>query len=155
MFLVCQPRSFLQHQLGDLEQQKRLVSLKTDGVRHLLLLTRYSGELRAVLIDRSLSVREIEVWENDDFFDDTMIHGELVTERNNKCAISDVFLAFDLFGIRGARLRLCVYSDRISELFNILLTTADFIEDIDELAIAVTEGRKICAAPDTFLRILS
>jgi hypothetical protein len=33
----------------------------------------------------------------------------------------------------------------------ILLTAIDFIEDNDELRNAVTEGRKICAAPNTFL----
>ena len=155
VFPVRQPRSFRRHQLCELEKQKLLVSLKTDGVRYLLLLTRYNGEPRAVLIDRSLAIREIEVWANDDFFDDTLMDGELVMERNNKGTTSDVFLAFDLFAVRGAQLRKSVYSDRINALFGILHTTADFVEDIDELTNAVTEGRKICAAPNTYLRIVS
>lgn len=155
VFPVQQPRSFRRCQLCDVARQKLLVSLKTDGVRYLLLLTRYGGEPRAVMIDRSMAVREIEVWANDDFFDGTLIDGELVTERNPAGTISDVFLAFDLFAIRGAELRSLVYSDRISELFNILLTPTDFIDDTEELTNAVTEGRKICAAPDTCLRIVS
>jgi len=155
VFPVRQPRSFRRHQLSHLETQKLLVSLKTDGVRHMLLLTRYNGEPRAVLIDRSLGVREIEVWANEDVFDDTLMDGELVTERNEKGTISDVFLAFDLFAIRGVRLRLSVYSDRISALFNSVQATGDFAQDVDELTNAVTEGRKICAAPNTSLRIVS
>ncbi len=155
VFPVQQPRSFRRRQLCDFAQQKLLVSLKTDGVRYLLLLTRYGGEPRSVLIDRSMAVREIEVWANDDFFDGTLMDGELVAERNVCGTISDAFLAFDLYAIRGAGLRSRVYSDRIGELFNILLSPSDYVDDVEELTNAVTEGRKICAAPGTSLRIVS
>lgn len=155
VFPVQQPRSFRRRQLSEFAHQKLLVSLKTDGVRYLLLLTRYAGEPRAVLIDRSMAVREIEVWANDDFFDGTLVDGELVAERNVCGSVSDLFLAFDLYAIRGSALRSRVYSDRIGELFNILLSPSDCIDDVEELTNAVTEGRKICAAPDTCLRIVS
>lgn len=155
VFPVQQPRSFRRSQLSEIATMKFLVSLKTDGVRYLLLLTRYVGEPRAVLIDRSMNVREIEVWANDEYFDDTLIDGELVTERNATGSISDVFLGFDLFVIKGASIRSRVYSDRISELFCILPTAECSIDDLDDITNAVAEGKKICAAPNSCLRIVT
>ena len=154
-FPVHQPRSFRRHQLDGIAQNKYLVSLKTDGVRYLLLLTRYNSEPRAVLIDRSMCVREIEVWANDDYFDDTLLDGELVTERNVNDEISDAFLAFDMFSCRGRSLAACVYSDRLSELFGVLLTVSDDVEGVEDVTNVVVDSRKICAAPDTNLRIVA
>ena len=152
-FPVHQPRSFRRHELERLNHKQYLVSLKTDGVRYLLLLTRYNHEPRAVLIDRGMRVREIEVWATDEFFNDTLIDGEMVTERNPANEVSDAFLAFDLFACRGRSMEDCVYSERLSGLYSVLLSGTDRTEDTYDLTNTVLDGRKICAAPHKFFRI--
>ncbi|AHA55078.1 putative mRNA capping enzyme, partial [Emiliania huxleyi virus 145] len=60
-FPIAQPESFKRSVIPTIINGKFCASLKTDGVRAMLLLTKYNNEFVAVLIDRKLTIREVEV----------------------------------------------------------------------------------------------
>jgi len=99
-----------------------LVALKSDGMRFILLLTRYMGEPRAVLIDRRLDVYEVEVWANESFFDDTAFDGELVWDQF-ETPVRLSYLVFDTVSMRGCACGALRYSERLGMAHSAVLRT--------------------------------
>lgn len=120
VFPGSQPLSIRRERLPEL-RGGYMVSLKTDGVRYVLLLTRYRGEPRAVMIDRLLKVYEVEVWGNDAFFNDTMFDGELVWRHGEGSAPRMMFLAFDLLCVQGSSCLSMSYADRVARMHRCIL----------------------------------
>lgn len=113
-FPSSQPCSIRRHELPRL-RDGYMASLKSDGIRFLLLLTRYGGEPRAVMIDRVLNVYEVEVWGNESFFDDTLLDGELVWEYD-QTPPRLLYLAFDMVALAGASLLQVPYAARVERM---------------------------------------
>ena len=99
-----------------------LVALKSDGMRFILLLTRYMGEPRAVMIDRRLDVYEVEVWANESFFDDTAFDGELVWDHSEQPSRLS-YLVFDTVSMRGRACGALRYSERLGMAHSAVLRT--------------------------------
>ena len=98
-FPGANPMSIEKSDFPRLSEEDYLVALKTDGVRHLLLLTTKpnSAEPIAIMIDRTKRMYEIEIWANEDFFEHGSLYdGELVWEQNVL-----VYVVFDAFTQRA------------------------------------------------------
>ena len=116
------PVSIERRQIERLHAQPYLAALKSDGVRYSLLLTTFEGEPRAVMINRSLEVYEVELWANETFFvQPTLFDGELVWESGEE-GLRLLFLVFDIVCLRGKRCEGMRYSDRLSELHRHILS---------------------------------
>lgn len=116
------PVSIERRQIGQLRAQPYLAALKSDGVRYSLLLTKYDGEPRALMINRSLDVYEVEVWANEAFFEaPTLFDGELVWE-SVEAGLRLLYLVFDVIRLRGRRCDGLRYSDRLAEVHRHILS---------------------------------
>lgn len=119
-FPGASPVSLERRNLLQVQQQPYLVTLKSDGVRYILLLcvTRDGwGEdvHRALFINRSLEMYECEVWANDTYFTTpTLFDGELVWQ-NSSSGLQKMFLIFDAISVRGSCKHL-----RLTERLNIV-----------------------------------
>jgi hypothetical protein len=120
VFPGSQPLSIRRARLPEL-RNNYMVSLKSDGVRYALLLTRYRGEPRAVMIDRLLRVFDVEIWSNDAFFNDTMLDGELLWRHTEGGTPRLLFLAFDMLSFQGSSCLSMDYSDRVARLHSCIL----------------------------------
>lgn len=114
-FPLVQPSSFRRSVLSGeiLAPGAYCCSLKTDGVRSLLLLTRCEEGPIAVLIDRRMRISRIEVWGDASFFHDSLFDGEIVIEESTLSHRKDVFLVFDVYACKGASHLLSDYADRV------------------------------------------
>jgi len=114
-FPLVQPSSFRRSVLSGeiLAPGAYCCSLKTDGVRSLLLLTRCEEGPIAVLIDRRMRLSRIEVWGDASFFHDSLFDGEIVIEESTLSHRKDVFLVFDVYACKGASHLLSDYADRV------------------------------------------
>lgn len=133
-FPGANPVSMDRADIAKLRERDYLVALKTDGVRYMLLMTKYDGEPRAVMIDRKGEMYEVEIWASEDFFDGagTLFDGELVWERRGS-ELRLLFLLFDVATLKGescARLR---YSERLQ------LVHKHVLAEIPELARDVSQ----------------
>lgn len=120
-FPGAQPNSIRRSELHELRNDY-LVALKSDGVRYLLLLTRYEGVPRAVMIDRLLRLYEVEVWANDDYFDGTLFDGELLWDYADQCAARLLYLVFDVYHLRGRSCRALTYAERVEHVHRSVLS---------------------------------
>ncbi|CAZ69783.1 putative mRNA capping enzyme [Emiliania huxleyi virus 99B1] len=143
-FPIAQPESFKRSVIPTIMNGKFCASLKTDGVRAMLLLTKYNNEFVAVLIDRKLTIREVEVWAPEKYFNDTLFDGEIVTERSDNVPRRDVFLAFDMYVDKGVSLLLEDYTTRITAMNNSILD-----DDVDAMDVegAIQEMNKVYVPP--------
>ena len=109
-----------------------LVSLKSDGVRYLLVLTIVKGEPVAVMVDRRMRMYEVEIWANDSFYLDTVIDGELVFEHGYTVP-KLVFIMFDCLMIEGNTCNGVMYCNRLMKLHAIVYTPiqGETIDDIE------------------------
>ena len=124
-FPISQPESFKRSTIPSIMGGKYCASLKTDGIRAMLLLTKYKDEFVAVLIDRKMIIREVEVWAHEKYFDDTLFDGEIVTEESKNVCRSDVFLVFDMYVDQGVSMILDEYSTRITAFNKAILETTE------------------------------
>ena len=142
-FPAGNPVSFERKDLRTLKENF-LVSLKSDGVRYLLLLTTNNDDdAVAIMIDRSFKMYEVEIWGDPDFFTNgTLLDGELVWDYSREPCPRLSYLVFDAIVVKG-EIQINSYSDRLQVVSNILFyftsQTEDEIEDI------ICEERKICA----------
>ena len=120
LFPIAQPCSFRRSSVTAIMRKKNidepafLCSLKTDGVRALLLLTTFRGVPISVLVDRKMRISNIEVWAPKCFFEDTLFDGEIVVEKAKaRPTKQDIFLAFDVYSCCGKSLLLDDYSTRV------------------------------------------
>jgi len=106
--------------LAELLRDDYLVSLKTDGVRFILLLTLQQGTTTPIslLISRTSVVYKICVWANADFFlKSTLLDGELV--KGNDDALH--YMIFDAIVAKGKDLKKQCYRERTRIISSLVL----------------------------------
>jgi len=139
-FLGCHPNSLGAEHLPALRANPHVVSLKTDGVRQMLLLTtRADGAPVALMIDRALAMREVRVWGPVEYFEGSLFDGELVWRGD--AVVSDGasappmdYLVFDALCLRGKRRMHQRYSQRMQAVHASLGGPAALDEDLDAVA---------------------
>ena len=136
------PVSLERSQLKELANSRHVVSLKLDGVRYLLMLSNDAmGNPCAIMFDRSLSMHEIEVWANHEYFTlGTLLDGELVRDFSSESS-RFAYMAFDALLVCGERCR-GAYSDRLQILNQIFLSNTEHSIDIETI---ISEEKRICA----------
>lgn len=118
-----------------------VVSLKTDGTRFLLLMTRRpSAEPVAILCDRARVMYEVEVWADAAFFDGTLLDGEVAWSLSQEYVMH--YLVFDVVAVRGANVTAKIFSDRLQIIHQIIFVKWREASD-DELAQQVHDEQKI------------
>ncbi len=122
-FPISQPESFRKNIIQTIMTGNFCAALKTDGVRSMLLMTMYENSPIAVLIDRKMDCREIEIWAPRGYFDDTLYDGEIVTEESETVDRIDVFLTFDMYVNQGTSMLLDDYTTRIDSMNKSILET--------------------------------
>ncbi len=135
-FPVAQPLSFRRSALPELLQHEDafLVSLKSDGARAMLLLTRdWAGTPISVIVTRDLRVSHVEVWAPDPFFDDTLLDAEVVVETGKDGEAAQVFLVFDAFVVEGKSLLLDTYDRRVAIVSSVVAETLAISGSDEEL----------------------
>ena len=133
-FPGANPMSIEKSDFPRLSEEDYLVALKTDGVRHLLLLTTKpnSAEPIAIMIDRTKRMYEIEIWANEDFFEHGSLYdGELVWEQNVL-----VYVVFDVIYAKGVRCAHLSYRERIQILHNTILCVSEHHDDVAQETIS-------------------
>jgi mRNA guanylyltransferase len=104
---VCNPVSLERKDLETLRNHRYMLAEKTDGVRFLLLLTRYPKHLGhqpiAVMINRKDEMFEVRVMAEEDHFQGgSLFDGELVWEATgNHNGPRQIYLVFDLIAVGG------------------------------------------------------
>ena len=109
------PVSLLRKDLPALFAEEYVAAEKTDGVRYLLVLGRFSGSKRpfAVLVSRALAMFQLEVHAPSELFRGSVFDGELVWD--DKLA-RQCFLAFDVVSIAGRSTRRRNFHERYETL---------------------------------------
>lgn len=126
-FPGANPMSIEKKDFERLETDDFLAALKTDGVRHLLLLTTKpnSADPITVMVDRAKKMYEVEVWANEDFFQaGSLYDGELVWEQD-----SMVYIVFDVILAKGVTCAHLSYRERMQILHNTILCVSDSHSD--------------------------
>ena len=136
------PMSIEKSDAERLQREDFIVALKTDGVRHLLLLTTKpnSTEPIALMIDRTRRMYEIEIWANEDFFyEESLYDGELVWEQNVL-----VYVVFDAVSVKGISCTNFSYRERIKIIQDTILCVSDH-HDEDAIEHMIAEECKFLA----------
>lgn len=125
---VPNPCSLERKDFQVLSGREYVVAEKSDGVRYLMLLCRYgqgllgSGRECAVMIDRKWKCYEVEIAAGSNYFDGTLLDGELVWEWNRREREWDLcFLVFDIVYSEGASTKRLDYGERVTEIENALI----------------------------------
>lgn len=114
-------------------QKNYVVSRKADGVRYMLLLHRVDEARIACLWSLGGRAFEITVIAPDEFFDGTVLDGELVWEHSPRRM---VFEAFDMVALKGVSYTDHAYSDRMRRVSEVLLDP-DTIPDVQRESLAM------------------
>ena len=126
-----------------LKHEQYVVSLKADGVRHLLFLTMRQDGITpiAVMIDRAHVFYEVCVWGNREYFEEgTLLDGELA--RDTQCC-QMLFLVFDIIASSGVRYTQKPFSERLQAIHNVLFRPWKSIMDDGELEQHIVDENKI------------
>lgn len=110
-----QPVSMFREELPLLATQasRRLGTIKADGTRCQLVLTRLRQQPVACLVTRNLRLYEVRVRAPMALFDGTTLDGELVRLKQPTAdGVTTKFLVFDLFELHGQPMLLVPYFDR-------------------------------------------
>ena len=101
-------------------ESKYVISLKSDGVRYILYMTyRPDTDIPVcIMIDRSKNMYEIEVWASEEFYNGTILDGELVWNLPNED--STTYMAFDVLLLKGESLKNKSYKERLVVLDGII-----------------------------------
>ena len=140
-----------------IQSQPYVVSEKSDGMRYLLMMGRYSStsNMYTVMIDRSMKMYQIEIFAPKEVFEGTLFDGELVYNENEK---SLVFLAFDVVRYCGKSTITMNYVDRykiINGAFpNPIDVTSKHSTQEQVHKIAVATNRIVCI-PSSICRVLA
>lgn len=122
-------------------QHPYVVSLKTDGVRFLLFLTRRpDGHPIALMINRSEEMYEVNVWASQAFFDGTVLDGELVWERSGTCMH---YLVFDVISLSGAYVAGRAFGERLQLIHSTILVPIRSDISDDEMEQKVRDEEKV------------
>lgn len=126
-----QPYSIRRNEIPNLKKGY-YASLKADGVRFMLFLTKNEGEHKAVMIDRLMNVYEVEIWGNAHFFDGSLFDGELVWDYGEKPPTLS-YLVFDTICAKGKSLVSETYEKRIIEANRCIISNIPHFLSGDEL----------------------
>ena len=141
-FPGANPMSIETSDFGRLQTDDFLAALKTDGVRHLLLMTTKpnSNDPIAIMVDRAKKMYEIEIWGNEDFFEfGSLYDGELVWEKDTL-----VFIVFDVIMAKGVACGHLSYRERMQILHNTILCVSESHSD-DSIENMISEECKFLA----------
>lgn len=142
--------------LGSLDAASYVVALKSDGVRHMLLLTVRPGSTYenplpvALMIDRALNMHEVDVWATEDYFlKGTVLDGELVARQPNEDKL--VYLVFDCLCVKGLGQTKLPFKERLALARRCVLerNTEDVEETVEETDTIVI----VAHAPDVTMRV--
>ena len=105
-----------------------VVALKTDGVRFLLLLTLAKGSADpiALMIDRRLTMYEVAVWANYDFFrSGTLYDGELAWNVDDHGELTHTmsYCVFDVISVTGTHVATRPFAERLQVIYDTLFRT--------------------------------
>ena len=120
------PVSIMRKDLSRIRKRKSIVSLKTDGVRHLLLLTTTQPESTpiAVMIDRNKNMYEVGVVGHSDFFSkESLFDGELVWRQPEETELK--FIMFDAIAVKGIACKSFAYHERLTSIMQSLYTPSE------------------------------
>lgn len=151
-FPGANPMSIEQKDFDRLQTDDFLAALKTDGVRHLLLLTckPNSTDPIAIMIDRTKKMYEVEIWANEDFFAlGSLFDGELVWENN-----SLVYIVFDVIHAKGVQCSRLCYRERMQILHNTILCVSNSHSDESIENMISEESKFLARNNDNELRVL-
>tara|TARA_B110000046_G_scaffold178868_1_gene207268 strand:+ start:4418 stop:5539 length:1122 start_codon:yes stop_codon:yes gene_type:complete len=126
-FPGANPMSIEKKDFTRLSADDFLAALKTDGVRHLLLMTTKpnSNDPITIMVDRAKRMYEIEVWANEDFFQTGSLYdSELVWEQD-----SLVLIVFDVILAKGVPCTHLSYRERMQILHNTILCVSESHSD--------------------------
>ena len=119
-FPGANPTSIERSDLSRLKADDFIASLKSDGVRYMLLMTVKPNSIDdpiAIMIDRTKTMYEIEVWANEDYFIlGSLYDGELVWQQNTLS-----FVIFDVILAKGVGCHVMSYRERLQILQNTIL----------------------------------
>jgi hypothetical protein len=149
-FPAANPVSLDRSAFDILQKNEFMCGLKTDGVRHMLLMTLKpnSSVPIAIMIDRAKNMYEVEVWAHEDFFTKgTLIDGELVWDTINKDCM--IYVAFDVILERGNLCTRHPYKYRLELLHNFILCVQTSRSD-ESVEQQVLEEQKIIARNNDF-----
>jgi len=140
------PVSMERKDLGYLKETQHdfLVSLKSDGVRHIMYMTFRPGTNRqpvCLLIDRARNMYEIEVWANEDYYNGTIIDGELLWILPEETQTK--YLAFDIIKLKGELTSKINYSKRLRILDDIIYNNQSQTTTEEELDNIIEEQDKL------------
>jgi mRNA-capping enzyme len=143
-FPGANPVSIERQDLHTIKKDGFVVSLKSDGIRNLLLLTHDENESPiAILIDRSFKMFEIEIWASPSYFQEgSLFDGELIWDYSRDPCPRLAFLIFDIIVLEG-KIQNIPYYDRLQAVHNLLVTNMNQTdEDIERI---ICEENKICS----------
>ncbi len=141
-FPGANPMSIEEKDFAKLGTDDFLAALKTDGVRHLLLLTTKpkSTDPIAIMIDRAKKMYEVEIWANEDFFEKGSLYdGELVWE-NDMMA----YVVFDVIFTKGVQVSRLPYRERMQIVHNTILCVSNSHSD-ESIETMIAEESKFLA----------
>ena len=144
-----------------LSEHPYLVTLKSDGVRHLLLLTVRPDSTQAdpaavaLMIDRALNMYEVDVCGSEEYFTrGTVLDGELVLAQPNEDKL--LFLVFDVLHVKGERLCEAPFHERMERVRKCVLDrlvgadVEEVVEETDTIAF-IANVPDIVMRPKTFV----
>lgn len=144
------PVSLHREHLESLRTHQYVVAEKTDGVRYLLVISRFkSGKPYAVLVDRAFSMFQVQLYAPSYIYKGSVFDGEMVLDKKAK---SRVFHVFDAVVVGGKSVRRKNFIERY-HIFNALfLPAGEAHTDIKKLHKTAAKG-KIVSIPETSKRL--
>lgn len=142
-FPGANPVSIERSKLQTLVERDYIASLKTDGVRYVLLMTTKPNSVEPIslMINRAMEMFEVEIWANEEyFFHNSLFDGELVWNSNNHL----MYVVFDVIRVKGEPCVDMTYRERLHVVQNSILQTDSNVED-SILESMVSEEDKLCA----------
>lgn len=141
-FPGANPMSIEESDFEMLRTDDFLAALKTDGVRYLLLLTTKpnSTDPIAIMIDRSKKMYEVEIWANEDFFQNGSLYdGELAWDQDTMA-----YIVFDVILTKGVVCSRLPYRERMQIVHNTILCVSSSHSD-ESIEAMIAEESKFLA----------
>lgn len=135
------PVSLLRHNLSTLVEEEYVVAEKSDGVRYvLILMTLGSRQKVSVLVDRTLTIYQIQIFAPSHLFKGSVFDTELVWDTKLK---KKKLLVFDVMLVAGVQKGRANLTDRYKIISDVFLSSAESPPD-DHGAHALAQKGKIC-----------